>query len=100
MIFCMFALNYKYDFLPGAYIPLTVEGNIIVDGVLASCHASADHGVAHFFYNPHPVVSLDNRVDIWWRQWVSSFCYSFRKLGSIGVTKWSTVLQKVEFVKQ
>ena len=52
MLFCMFALNYKYHFLPGVYIPLTVEGNIIVDGVLASCHASADHGVAHFFTTP------------------------------------------------
>ena len=25
-----------------------MEGNILVDGVLASCYASADHGVAHF----------------------------------------------------
>ena len=35
-------------FFPGLYIPLTEEGNIIVDGVLASCHASTDHDLAHF----------------------------------------------------
>ena len=33
-------------------MPLTVEGSIIVDGVLASCHASADHGVAHLITTP------------------------------------------------
>ena len=33
-------------------MPLTGEGNIIVDGALASCHAAADHGVAHFFTTP------------------------------------------------
>ena len=26
-------------YFPGAYVPLTVEGKIIVDGVLASCYA-------------------------------------------------------------
>ena len=25
---------------PGAYAPITMEGNIVVDGVLASCYAS------------------------------------------------------------
>ena len=34
-------------FYPGAYVPLTLEGNIIVDGVLASCHASSHHDLAH-----------------------------------------------------
>ena len=31
----------------GAYVPLTMEGNIVVDGVLASCYASIDHDMAH-----------------------------------------------------
>ena len=31
----------------GAYTPVTVEGNIAVDGVLASCYAFADHDLAH-----------------------------------------------------
>ena len=29
-----------------------MEGNILVDGVLASCYPSADHDVAHFGMTP------------------------------------------------
>ena len=29
-------------------MPLTTEGNVIVDGILASCHASTDHDLAFF----------------------------------------------------
>ena len=36
----------------GAYVPLTLEGNIIVDGVLASCYASADHDMLHYGMAP------------------------------------------------
>ena len=36
----------------GAYVPLTMEGNIIVDGILASCYPSADHDMAHFGMAP------------------------------------------------
>ena len=36
----------------GAYVPLTVEGTILVDGVLASCYTSADHDLAHFAMAP------------------------------------------------
>ena len=28
-------------------MPLTTEGNIVVDGVLASCYGNVDHDVAH-----------------------------------------------------
>ena len=35
-------------FILGAYVPLTADGNIVVDGVLASCYASFDHNLAHF----------------------------------------------------
>ena len=31
----------------GAWVPLTMEGNIMVDGILASCYASTDHDSAH-----------------------------------------------------
>ena len=34
------------------YIPLTMEGNIIVDGVLASCYPSIDHDLIHFGMTP------------------------------------------------
>ena len=36
----------------GAYTPLTMEGNIIVDGVLASCYAFGDHDLAHVGVTP------------------------------------------------
>ena len=32
---------------PGAYTPLTMEGNIVVDGIVASCYAFYDHDSAH-----------------------------------------------------
>ena len=40
-------VDYHVVCLLGAYVPLTEDGNILVDGVLASCYASFDHGLAH-----------------------------------------------------
>ena len=39
-------------FYIGAYVPLTLEGNIMVDGVLASCYLSSNHHLAHFAMKP------------------------------------------------
>ena len=36
----------------GAFIPLTMDGNIIVDGVLTSCYASLDHDLIHVLMTP------------------------------------------------
>ena len=33
-------------------MPLTAEGTIVVDGVLASCYASFDHDWAHLLTTP------------------------------------------------
>ena len=42
-----------YHYLPGAHVPMTREGNIIVDRVLASCYAfSMDHHLVHLFMAP------------------------------------------------
>ena len=40
------------SFCSGAYTPLTKEGNIVVDGVLASCYAYVNHDVAHIGMTP------------------------------------------------
>ena len=39
-------------FTLGAFTPLTMEGNILVDGVLASCYAFPDHDFAHITMTP------------------------------------------------
>ena len=36
----------------GAYTPVTVIGNIVVDGVLASCYAFPDHDLSHITMTP------------------------------------------------
>ena len=36
----------------GAYVPLTMEGNVVVDGVLASCYPTIDHDLAHLSMAP------------------------------------------------
>ena len=37
---------------PGPYVPITMEGNIVVDGVLASCYPSSDRDMAHIAMAP------------------------------------------------
>ena len=44
-------LHRPYTIL-GAYVPGTKEGNIIVDGVLASCYAGINHDLAHLSMIP------------------------------------------------
>ena len=46
------ATKRKLIILLGAYAPLTKDGNIIVDGVLASSYAYFDHDMAHFMVTP------------------------------------------------
>ena len=36
----------------GVFDPLTADGNIMVDGVLASCYASFNHDLAHLMMIP------------------------------------------------
>ena len=45
---CLFILSFS----PGAIVPMTTEGNIVVDGVLASCYGSYDHDLAHLLMTP------------------------------------------------
>ena len=41
-----------FKFCSGAFTPVTVEGNLVVDGVLASCYAFSDHDLAHIGMTP------------------------------------------------
>ena len=41
---------------------MTAEGNIVVDGVLASCYAFADHDLAHLAMTP--IYMFPNIVEI------------------------------------
>ena len=36
----------------GAYVPLTTQGNIVVDGVLTSCYPSVPHELSHIGMTP------------------------------------------------
>ena len=41
-----------YNIFLGAFVPLTMDGNIMVDGVLASCYSSIDHDLHHVVMTP------------------------------------------------
>ena len=49
-------------FSVGTYVPLTMEGNIMIDGVLASCYPSSDHDLAHFGMTP---IQLFPKITEW-----------------------------------
>ena len=44
-------ITVKDGFL-GLYVPLTLEGRIVVNGVVASCYAGCDHDLAHWIMIP------------------------------------------------
>ena len=46
------ALHITFSISTGAYVPLTTEDTIIVDGMLASCYADFDHDLAHLIVTP------------------------------------------------
>ncbi|CAG7724461.1 unnamed protein product [Allacma fusca] len=66
----------------GVYAPLTKQGNVIVDGILASCYAVInDQSLAHWAFSPiRFVVNLYEGVGHAWRQF--SHFISFRPLQS------------------
>ena len=44
---------YFFIFLTvGVYFPVTMEGSIVVDGVLASCYALINHDLSHLMLTP------------------------------------------------
>ena len=45
-------LNYNYIHFAGVYVPLTMEGNILVAGVLTSCYGIVDHDIVQIVVKP------------------------------------------------
>ena len=41
-----------YYSILGAYVPLTMEGNLVVERILASCYASCHHDLVHIVGAP------------------------------------------------
>ena len=58
--FSLYFINFKFNsrskclfiYFPGAYVPLTFEGIIMVDGVLASCYPSVNHDLSQIGMTP------------------------------------------------
>ena len=50
-------LNIVLLHVVGVYVPLTTEGNIVVDGVLTSCYPSASHELSHIGMTPIQIFS-------------------------------------------
>ena len=44
--------KHKLKIFTGAYVPITEEGNIVVDGVVVSCYPSYHHDVVHIGLTP------------------------------------------------
>ena len=63
-------------FFPGAYVPLTMEGNIVVDEVLVSCYPSVHHDLAHIALMP--VKWFPNIID--WMYGENNGCSVFSAL--------------------
>ena len=55
--FKLVLVNENVSNFSGAYTPLLVDGNIMVNGVLASCYAYADHDIVHFAMVPMQMYS-------------------------------------------
>ena len=45
-------ITYSTNIISGAYVPLTTDGNIMVNGILASCYAEFHHDLAHIVMTP------------------------------------------------
>ena len=48
----MYLILSSQSIITGAFIPLTMEGRIVVDGVLASCYPFGNHDLAHISMMP------------------------------------------------
>ena len=77
----------------GAYVPLVNEGNIVVDGVLASCYGSFNHDVAHIIMAPMRWFPGTMECDPGKRGWL---CLSqlFHRFGEYPFTFWPVIFKQ------
>ena len=52
LVLWFYNVHFPLVLFPGAYVPLTSDGTILVNGVLASCYASSDHELVHLLMLP------------------------------------------------
>ena len=83
--------NWKtFLYFPGAYVPSTANGKIVVDGVLASCYASFDHDLAHI--GMAPIRWFPEVIELMFGEDKESAC--FLKIAK-DIGRWVLPLEKV-----
>ena len=77
-----YVLKYVLIF-QGAYVPLTMQGKIVVDGLLVSCYADVGRDVAHLTMTPmHWFPEIIEKV-FGMDMGFSTFVYIARELGTL-----------------
>ena len=61
-------------FMLGAFTPLTIDGNIIIDGALASCYAFPDHYLACIMMTPMRWFPAALETNYWEKRWIPRIC--------------------------
>ena len=89
-MYCALCIVSYYFQVP--MFPLTTEGNILVDGILASCYAIFDHDTAHVVMKP--LLWFPRMMDLLLGDGKSThtYLYILEFFGKIAVPNWQSVL--------
>ncbi|XP_045595189.2 indian hedgehog protein isoform X1 [Procambarus clarkii] len=81
-----------HEISQGAYVPLTMEGTLVVEGTLVSCYASYKHSLAHSFLAPARTFPML----LYLRPGITSTMISLVKdLTASTLKKWVAILHEV-----